>query len=118
MSFSIKEPEALRTIGEVAKDLDIPTHVLRFWETRFTSLHPIKQSGGRRYYRPEDIRLLQDIRRLLYDQGYTIKGAQKFLKEQPHFPKAKAQELQPSQQDLLKEVIQELNHIHNLFTNV
>jgi len=77
-----KAPDAFRTISEVADDLDIPQHVLRFWETRFNQIKPMKRSGGRRYYRPEDVDLLRGIRRLLYGEGYTIRGVQKILKEQ------------------------------------
>ena len=75
-----KSPDAFRTISEVADDLDLPQHVLRFWETRFTQIKPMKRGGGRRYYRPEDVDLLKGIRHLLYDHGYTIKGVQKLLK--------------------------------------
>ena len=76
-----KAPDAFRTISEVATDLDIPQHVLRFWETRFTQIRPMKRSGGRRYYRPDDVDLLKGIRRLLYAEGYTIRGVQRILKE-------------------------------------
>jgi DNA-binding transcriptional MerR regulator len=76
-----KAPDAFRTISEVADDLDIPQHVLRFWETRFVQIKPMKRSGGRRYYRPDDVDLLKGIRRLLYGEGYTIRGVQRILKE-------------------------------------
>jgi DNA-binding transcriptional MerR regulator len=76
-----KAPDAFRTISEVAQDLDIPQHVLRFWETRFSQIKPMKRSGGRRYYRPDDADLLKGIRRLLYGEGYTIRGVQRILKE-------------------------------------
>ena len=76
-----KAPDAFRTISEVADDLDIPQHVLRFWETRFAQIKPMKRSGGRRYYRPDDVDLLKGIRRLLYSEGYTIRGVQRILKE-------------------------------------
>ena len=76
-----KSPDAFRTISEVADDLDLPQHVLRFWETKFPQLKPLKRGGGRRYYRPEDIALLQRIGDLLYTQGYTIKGVQRLLRE-------------------------------------
>ncbi len=76
-----KAPDAFRTISEVAQDLDIPQHVLRFWETRFSQIKPMKRSGGRRYYRPDDVDLLRGIRRLLYGEGYTIRGVQRILKE-------------------------------------
>ena len=75
-----KSPDAFRTISEVAEDLDLPQHVLRFWETRFPQIKPLKRGGGRRYYRPDDVELLKGIRHLLYDHGYTIKGVQKLLK--------------------------------------
>ena len=76
-----KSPSAFRTISEVADDLHIPQHVLRFWETKFPQLKPLKRGGGRRYYRPEDIALLRRISDLLYTQGYTIKGVQRLLKD-------------------------------------
>lgn len=81
-----KGPEAFRTISEVANDLDLPQHVLRFWETRFTQIHPMKRGGGRRYYRPDDVDLLRGIRHLLYSEGYTIRGVQRILRDQgPRF---------------------------------
>ncbi len=76
-----KAPEAFRTISEVADELAVPKHVLRFWEGRFSQLKPMKRGGGRRYYRPEDVELLRGIRHLLYEEGYTIKGVQKILRE-------------------------------------
>ncbi len=76
-----KSASAFRTIGEVADDLDVPQHVLRFWESKFPQLKPLKRGGGRRYYRPEDIRLLRRIRQCLYQDGYTIRGVQKLLGE-------------------------------------
>lgn len=75
-----KSPDAFRTISEVADDLDVPQHVLRFWETRFNHIKPLKRGGGRRYYRPDDVDLLKGIRHLLYGEGYTIKGVQRILK--------------------------------------
>jgi DNA-binding transcriptional MerR regulator len=77
-----KAPDAFRTISEVAEDLDIPQHVLRFWESRFGQIKPMKRAGGRRYYRPDDVDLLRGIRHLLYGEGYTIRGVQRILKEQ------------------------------------
>jgi DNA-binding transcriptional MerR regulator len=77
-----KAPDAFRTISEVADDLDLPQHVLRFWESRFPQIRPMKRGGGRRYYRPEDIELLRGIRHLLYGEGYTIRGVQRILREQ------------------------------------
>ena len=76
-----KSATAFRTISEVADDLEVPQHVLRFWETKFPQIRPMKRGGGRRYYRPEDVDLLRTIRNLLYDQGYTIKGVQKLMRE-------------------------------------
>ena len=77
-----KAPEAFRTISEVADELEVPKHVLRFWEAKFAQLKPMKRGGGRRYYRPEDVALLRGIRFLLYNDGYTIRGVQKILREQ------------------------------------
>lgn len=81
-----KADDAFRTISEVSEMLDIPAHVLRFWETKFSSLRPLKRSGGRRYYRPTDVALLERIRDLLYKDGFTIKGAQKFLRSKVESP--------------------------------
>ena len=77
-----KDAEAFRTISEVGEELDLPQHVLRFWETRFPQIRPVKRGGGRRYYRPEDCDLLRGIKHLLYGEGYTIKGVQRILKEE------------------------------------
>jgi DNA-binding transcriptional MerR regulator len=91
-----KAPDAFRTISEVADDLDVPQHVLRFWESRFPQIRPMKRGGGRRYYRPDDIDLLRGIRHLLYGQGYTIRGVQRILREQgPRFVQAVWQEGAP-----------------------
>lgn len=76
-----KSPNAFRTISEVADGIGIPQHVLRFWESKFSQIKPMKRGGGRRYYRPEDVEIIDAIRRLLHDDGYTIKGAQKLLRE-------------------------------------
>ena len=81
-SGSRKSPSAFRTISEVANELDVQQHVLRFWETKFTQVKPLKRGGGRRYYRPQDVALLKSIHHLLYTEGYTIKGVQKLLKGQ------------------------------------
>jgi DNA-binding transcriptional MerR regulator len=81
-----KGPDAFRTISEVAEELDLPQHVLRFWETRFNQIKPMKRGGGRRYYRPDDVDMLRGIRHLLYGEGYTIRGVQRILKERgPRF---------------------------------
>ena len=82
MRGASKSPDAFRTISEVATDLDVPQHVLRFWETKFAQVKPLKRAGGRRYYRPEDLDLLRGIRTLLYTDGFTIKGVKKVLREQ------------------------------------
>ena len=100
-----KRPGAFRTISEVADDIDVPQHVLRFWETKFTQVRPVKRAGGRRYYRPEDVDLIKGIRRLLHDQGYTIRGAQRVLKENgirfvQSVGRGEAEVAAPSQRDL------------------
>jgi len=77
----VKSPAAFRTISEVAEELDVPQHVLRFWESKFPQVKPLKRGGGRRYYRPEDVVLLRRIRQCLYQEGYTIKGVQRLLRE-------------------------------------
>lgn len=77
-----KSPDAFRTISEVAEALDVPAHVLRFWESKFVQIRPVKRGGGRRYYRPDDVSLLKGIRELLYTDGLTIKGVQKVLRDQ------------------------------------
>jgi DNA-binding transcriptional MerR regulator len=77
-----KGPDAFRTISEAAEELDVPQHVLRFWETKFAFIRPMKRAGGRRFYRPADIAVLRGVRRLLHDEGYTIKGVQKLQREQ------------------------------------
>jgi len=91
-----KSPEAFRTISEVAEGLDLPQHVLRFWESRFPQIKPLKRGGGRRYYRPDDVELLRAIKRLLYDEGYTIKGVQKMLREQGAGPLSRGETAPPS----------------------
>ena len=77
-----KAPDAFRTISEVAEEINVPQHVLRFWESRFTQIRPLKRGGGRRYYRPDDVDLLRGVRHLLYGEGYTIRGVQRILREQ------------------------------------
>ena len=83
-----KSPDAFRTIGEVSGELGVPQHVLRFWETKFPQVRPLKRSGGRRYYRPEDVALLRHIRHLLHAEGYTVRGVQKLLRERAAKPVA------------------------------
>ena len=77
-----KAPDAFRTISEVAEEINVPQHVLRFWESRFAQIRPLKRGGGRRYYRPDDVDLLRGVRHLLYGEGYTIRGVQRILREQ------------------------------------
>jgi DNA-binding transcriptional MerR regulator len=81
MAVVEKAPDAFRTISEVADEIDVPQHVLRFWESRFSQIRPMKRGGGRRYYRPDDVDLLRGIRHLLYGEGYTIRGVQRILRE-------------------------------------
>lgn len=81
MSVLEKSPDAFRTISEAADELDVPAHVLRFWESKFSQISPLKRAGGRRFYRPQDLALLRGIKHLLYAEGYTIKGAKKFIKD-------------------------------------
>jgi DNA-binding transcriptional MerR regulator len=82
MAIVEKAPDAFRTISEVADEIDVPQHVLRFWESRFSQIRPMKRGGGRRYYRPDDVDLLRGIRHLLYGEGYAIRGVQRILREQ------------------------------------
>jgi DNA-binding transcriptional MerR regulator len=107
-----KSPDAFRTISEVADDLDLPQHVLRFWETRFAQIKPLKRGGGRRYYRPDDVDLLRGIRHLLYGEGYTIKGVQRILKEDgPRFVQSIGrgeQSVEPPPEGARREPIEEL----------
>ena len=111
-----KSPGAFRTISEVASDLDVPQHVLRFWETKFSQIKPLKRGGGRRYYRPDDVELLRRIRALLYHDGYTIKGVQKVLRENggkpetaPTLPQKSTEgDLGTAQHDTVRAVLREL----------
>lgn len=124
-----KSPTAFRTISEVSQALDVPAHVLRFWETRFSQLRPLKRAGGRRYYRPEDVELLARIRGLLYDNGYTIRGVQRLLRDGPSADEsapppgeiepdredaAAIPEEPPPDQELLRELLDELVAIRDL----
>jgi DNA-binding transcriptional MerR regulator len=104
-----KAPDAFRTISEVAVELDVPQHVLRFWESRFREIKPMKRGGGRRYYRPDDVSLLRGIRHLLYGEGYTIRGVQRIIREQgvkfvqaAGHPVARAKQAEPD--ELIEEV--------------
>ena len=119
-----KSSRAFRTIGEVASELDVPQHVLRFWETKFSQISPVKRRGARRYYRPKDIDLLLKIRKLLYDDGYTIKGVQKLLerrvKNELKLPDPKGFKAQKDSKkngidaSIFKEIISELEELRKL----
>jgi DNA-binding transcriptional MerR regulator len=118
-----KSAAAFRTISEVASELDVPSHVLRFWETKFNQIRPLKRGGGRRYYRPEDVALLRRIRELLYRDGYTIKGVQKLLREggaqdagatASAGPARKAPALDPARRRQLEQVLAELEDLRAL----
>ncbi|MGB9153630.1 MAG: MerR family transcriptional regulator [Alphaproteobacteria bacterium] len=91
----MKSPTAFRTISEVAEGLALPQHVLRFWESKFQQIKPLKRGGGRRYYRPEDVKIIHDIKELLYNQGFTIRGVQKLLRETPASSLARSMVAQP-----------------------
>lgn len=126
-----KSASAFRTISEVAGELKLPQHVLRFWETKFQNVRPLKRGGGRRYYRPEDITLLKQIRDLLYNDGYTIKGVQKLLRESggkapraarptPESASSDAQQAEGLSSDVrteLRAVLGELEDLHGLLKN-
>ena len=112
-----KSAAAFRTISEVSADLDLPQHVLRFWETKFPLVRPLKRGGGRRYYRPEDVDLLRRIRDLLYSDGYTIKGVQKLLRQngaKVEPADGPGDELGPRQRAALKSVIGELEQLREM----
>ena len=112
----VKSAAAFRTISEVSHDLDVPQHVLRFWESKFTPVRPLKRGGGRRYYRPEDVDLLRRIRNLLYTDGYTIKGVQRLLREGHGKlePEARAADSPADERATLKNVLADLVEIRDL----
>ena len=108
-----KSVSAYKTISEVSKLIDVPSHVLRFWETKFSQVKPIKRSGGRRYYRTEDVKILSSIRKLLYQEGYTIKGAQKVLKSYLKMGELKHTSVATIRSDILQSdsvIIEENSH--------
>ena len=119
-----KSARAFRTIGEAASELDVPQHVLRFWEVKFSQISPVKRRGGRRYYRPKDIDLLLKIRKLLYDDGYTIKGVQKLfekrVKNSLKLPSSEGSQMQKVSNNnsidasVFKEIITELEELRKL----
>ncbi len=116
-----KSAAAFRTISEVAEDLDVPQHVLRFWETKFAQVRPLKRGGGRRYYRPEDVELLRHIRDLLYTEGYTITGVQRLLREsggRAVEESAEGEGLSASQRAELKALKDELMALRELLKSV
>jgi DNA-binding transcriptional MerR regulator len=113
-SGEMKSPTAFRTISEVAEGLALPQHVLRFWESKFQQIKPLKRGGGRRYYRPEDVRIIHDIKELLYNQGFTIRGVQKLLRENgaasltrsaASLPNISASALSPAQQPAARQTL-------------
>ena len=125
---SRKSAFAFRTISEVSKELQVPSHVLRFWESKFSSIKPLKRGGGRRYYRPEDLDLLRQIKSLLYDDGYTIKGVQKLLRDQNKEASEriktlsraeilrdpfKREDLTVSKKDQIEEIVDELEELRD-----
>ena len=115
----IKALGAFRTISEVASELEVPQHVLRFWEGKFSQIRPLKRGGGRRYYRPEDVELLRRIRRLLYDEGYTIRGVQKVLREGTKRKDGKGDsdgsaELDAGKRQALEGLLDELTSLHDI----
>ena len=115
-SMKKKSRHAYRTISEVAEQLNVATHVLRFWETKFPEVSPLKRGGGRRYYRPEDVEVLKQIQTLLYDEGYTIRGVQSFLKKLKKGEVA-APEVEKSlgiSAEFAGEILEELHEIRNL----
>lgn len=114
-----KSPDAYRTIGEAADELGVPRHVLRFWETRFSQLRPMKRAGARRYYRPEDIALIGRIRDLLYEEGYSIRGVRKLLKSGgvrglAENPAAGGETRSPADELELREVLAELVELRDM----
>ena len=114
-----KSAGAFRTISEVASELEVPQHVLRFWEGKFSQVRPLKRGGGRRYYRPEDVELLRRIRRLLYGEGYTIRGVQKVLRDGPKHDEDSTGgsgngSLSSEQKQILTGVVDDLTALHDI----
>jgi DNA-binding transcriptional MerR regulator len=109
-----KSPSAFRTISEVAELLDVPQHVLRFWESKFTQIKPMKRGGGRRYYRPEDLLVLERIRDLLYTDGYTIKGVQNILKKEINKTSDVKRDFSQKEKTQLNSIILDLEEIKGL----
>ena len=107
----MKSPQAFRTISEVSNEVNIPAHVLRFWETKFPNINPLKRSGNRRYYRPEDVKLIIEIKNLLYDKGYTVKGVQKLLKEKDTIISKNLNNNDNKFKDSLKSILKDIDDI-------
>ena len=107
----MKSPQAFRTISEVSNEINIPAHVLRFWETKFPKINPLKRSGNRRYYRPEDVKLIIEIKNLLYDKGYTVKGVQKLLKEKDTINSKNLNNNDNKFIDNLKSILEDIDNI-------
>ena len=130
----MKSPQAFRTISEVSSEINIPTHVLRFWETKFLQIKPLKRGGGRRYYRPEDVALLKTIRQFLYSDGYTIKGVQRLLKDGliktatnkrdmernlvPKAPEIETRSFSIENKNEIKEIMEELKALKRLLSEL
>ena len=113
-----KSPTAFRTISEAAAELDLEPHVLRFWEKKFLHIKPVKQNGGRRYYRPEDIELLRGIRELLYTEGYTIRGVQKLLEDDEADVRSRAAaSLSDEKREAVKNALDELENLRDMLKN-
>ena len=129
-----KSRSAYRTISEVSNEIDVPAHVLRFWETKFLQIKPLKRGGGRRYYRPEDVTLLKTIRQFLYSDGYTIKGVQRLLKDGliktasnqmdmernsvSEAPEIEKESLSMQNKNEIKEIMEELKVLKRLLTEL
>ena len=114
--MKLKSPSAFRTISEVSKELNLPQHVLRFWESKFSQVKPMKRGGRRRYYRPEDLLLLKRIQNLLYIEGYTIKGVQKILRSEIDKNNYDKSNMKQEDRILLNSILIELNSIKQLLT--
>ena len=109
----MKYPQAFRTISEVSSETKIPTHVLRFWESKFPKINPLKRSGNRRYYRPDDVKLIIKIKTLLYENGYTVRGVQKLLeqKQQNHLSKLSSLESQTNIKEELNKILEDIDKL-------
>ena len=111
----MKSPQAFRTISEVSSETKIPTHVLRFWESKFPTINPLKRSGNRRYYRPDDVKLIIKIKTLLYENGYTVRGVQKLLeqKQKNYLSKLSSIESQTNIKEELNKILEDIDKLIN-----